>query len=84
MRSTKNTRAFAVGVFIFVALVIFIIGVLTLGGQRSTFSDALELVIGECRLAVDHGIAPAAGVDLDHRRADTDRGLRAESVRFLD
>ncbi len=42
MRSTKNTRAFAVGVFIFVALVIFIIGVLTLGGQRKTFSDMIE------------------------------------------
>ncbi|HEU4634157.1 MAG TPA: MlaD family protein [Flavisolibacter sp.] len=41
MRSTKNTRAFAVGVFIFVALVIFIIGVLTLGGQRNTFSDMI-------------------------------------------
>jgi phospholipid/cholesterol/gamma-HCH transport system substrate-binding protein len=41
MRSTKNTRAFAVGVFIFVALVIFIIGVLTLGGQRKTFSDMI-------------------------------------------
>ncbi|HYK57299.1 MAG TPA: MlaD family protein [Flavisolibacter sp.] len=42
MRSTKNTRAFAVGVFIFVALVIFIIGVLTLGGQRKTFSNMIE------------------------------------------
>jgi phospholipid/cholesterol/gamma-HCH transport system substrate-binding protein len=42
MRSTKNTRAFAVGVFIFIALVIFIIGVLTLGGQRKTFSNMIE------------------------------------------
>jgi phospholipid/cholesterol/gamma-HCH transport system substrate-binding protein len=42
MRSTKNTRAFAVGVFIFIALVIFIIGVLTLGGQRKTFSDTVN------------------------------------------
>ncbi len=42
MRSTKNTRAFAVGVFIFIALVIFIIGVLTLGGQRKTFSNMVE------------------------------------------
>jgi phospholipid/cholesterol/gamma-HCH transport system substrate-binding protein len=42
MRSTKNTRAFAVGVFIFIALVIFIIGVLTLGSQRKTFSNMIE------------------------------------------
>ena len=42
MKSTKNTRAFAVGLFIFVGLIIFIIGVLTLGGQRKTFSKTIE------------------------------------------
>jgi len=43
MRSTKNTRALAVGIFIFIALVIFIIGVLTLGGQRKTFGDSIQV-----------------------------------------
>jgi|SRR5215211_4549347 len=43
MKSTKNTRAVLVGVFIFVALIIFIVGVLTLGGQRKTFADTIDV-----------------------------------------
>ena len=42
MKSTKNTRAVTVGIFIFLALAIFIAGVLTLGGQRKTFGDMIE------------------------------------------
>lgn len=43
MKSTKNTRAVAVGIFIFAALVIFILGVLTLGGQKKMFADTLQV-----------------------------------------
>jgi phospholipid/cholesterol/gamma-HCH transport system substrate-binding protein len=32
-----------VGIFIFLALVIFIVGVLTLGGQRKTFADTIDV-----------------------------------------
>lgn len=35
---TKNKRAVIVGVFVFAALVIFVLGVLTLGGQKSIFN----------------------------------------------
>jgi phospholipid/cholesterol/gamma-HCH transport system substrate-binding protein len=42
MRSTKNTRAFSVGIFIFIALVIFITGVLALGGQQKTFASVVD------------------------------------------
>lgn len=34
----KNTRAVVVGAFVFVALVIFVLGVMTLGGQKSLFN----------------------------------------------
>ena len=34
----KNKRAVIVGVFVFLALVIFVLGVMTLGGQRSLFN----------------------------------------------
>jgi len=43
MKSTKNTRAVLVGIFIFLAMVILIVGVLTLGGQRKTFSNTIDL-----------------------------------------
>ncbi|MGZ3837394.1 MAG: MlaD family protein [Flavisolibacter sp.] len=43
MKSTKNTRAVLVGIFIFMALVIFIVGVLTLGGQRKTFANTIDV-----------------------------------------
>lgn len=42
MRSTKNTRAVIVGIFVIAGLLIFISGVLTLGGQRKTFSKSIE------------------------------------------
>jgi phospholipid/cholesterol/gamma-HCH transport system substrate-binding protein len=42
MKATKNTRAVAVGTFIFIGLVIFIAGVLTLGGQHKTFADTID------------------------------------------
>jgi len=44
MRSTKNTRSVLVGIFIFIALVIFIVGILTLGGQRKTFANTIDLM----------------------------------------
>ena len=43
MKSSKNTRAFAVGLFIFIALIIFVIGVLTLGGQRKAFANTVDV-----------------------------------------
>lgn len=43
MKSTKNTRAFSVGVFIFIALIIFVIGVLTLGGQQKAFASTVDV-----------------------------------------
>lgn len=41
MRSTKNTRAFVVGIFIFLGIAIFVITVLTLGGQQKTFQKSI-------------------------------------------
>jgi phospholipid/cholesterol/gamma-HCH transport system substrate-binding protein len=41
MRSTGNSRAIIVGIFVFIGLAIFIITVLTLGSQRKTFSDSI-------------------------------------------
>ena len=43
MKSTKNTRAVTVGIFIFLGLAIFIAGILTLGGQHKTFANLLSL-----------------------------------------
>ena len=43
MRTNKNTRAVVVGVFIFLGLAIFIVTVLTVGGQRKTFSKSITL-----------------------------------------
>ena len=43
MKSTKNTRAVTVGIFIFLGLAIFIIGILTLGGQHKTFANLMSL-----------------------------------------
>lgn len=44
MRSTKNTRAVVIGIFIIVGLIIFVLGVITLSGQRKSFSNAVSLV----------------------------------------
>ncbi|ANE51833.1 MlaD family protein [Flavisolibacter tropicus] len=38
-----NKRAITVGIFIFIALVIFIAGVLALGGQNKTFADTISV-----------------------------------------
>src|SRR3954470_7581878 len=43
MRSTKNSRGVIVGMFIVLGLIIFIAGVLTLGGQRNSFSSSITL-----------------------------------------
>src|SRR4029079_8442304 len=39
-------------------------------GKRDTLDDALPLRLGLGGMPVDHGIAPAAGMDFDHRRAE--------------
>ncbi len=41
MKSTKNSRAVVVGIFIFLGIAIFIITVLTLGGQQKTFQKSI-------------------------------------------
>jgi phospholipid/cholesterol/gamma-HCH transport system substrate-binding protein len=38
-----NKRAITVGIFIFIALAIFIAGVLALGGQNKTFADTITV-----------------------------------------
>ncbi len=43
MRTNKNTRAFVVGVFVFIGLAIFIVTVLTLGGERKTFTKSITI-----------------------------------------
>jgi phospholipid/cholesterol/gamma-HCH transport system substrate-binding protein len=41
MKSNKNTRAFVVGIFIFLGIAIFVLTVLTLGGQQKTFQKSI-------------------------------------------
>ena len=41
MRSTKNTRAFVVGVFTFIGIAILVVTILTLGGQQKTFQKSI-------------------------------------------
>lgn len=41
MKSNKNTRAFVVGIFTFIGIAIFIVTVLTLGGQQKTFQKSI-------------------------------------------
>ena len=43
MRSTKNTRAVVVGIFIFLGIAIFVLTVLTLGGQQKTFAKSVTI-----------------------------------------
>ena len=43
MRSTPNRRAVIVGIFIFLGLAIFIWTVLTLGSQKKTFADSIDV-----------------------------------------
>jgi phospholipid/cholesterol/gamma-HCH transport system substrate-binding protein len=41
MRSTKNTRAFVVGIFTFIGIAILVVTILTLGGQQKTFQKSI-------------------------------------------
>jgi phospholipid/cholesterol/gamma-HCH transport system substrate-binding protein len=41
MRSNNNTRAFVVGIFIFIGLAILVVTILTLGGQQKTFQKSI-------------------------------------------
>src|SRR5687768_8880583 len=43
MRAEKNKRTVTVGIFIVVGLVILIVGIFTLGGQKRTFTPSLTL-----------------------------------------
>lgn len=43
MKSTKNTRAVIVGIFILLGIAIFVITILTLGGQHKTFEKAITV-----------------------------------------
>ena len=43
MKSVKNKRAVTVGIFIFLGIVILIVGVFTLGGQKKTFVKAVPV-----------------------------------------
>lgn len=43
MRSTSNTRSVIVGIFILIGIAIFAITVLTLGDQRKTFTESIEV-----------------------------------------
>ncbi len=43
MRSSKNTRAVIVGIFIFLGIAIFVVTVLTMGGQQKTFQKSITI-----------------------------------------
>ena len=43
MKSTKNTRAVVVGIFILLGIVILVLTILTLGGQNKTFSKSITV-----------------------------------------
>lgn len=43
MKSTKNSRAVIVGIFILLGIAIFVITILTLGGQHKTFEKAITV-----------------------------------------
>lgn len=45
MEKTDKKRGITVGVFIFLGIVIFLLGVFTLGGQRKTFIKSIELSV---------------------------------------
>lgn len=44
MKATKNTRPVIVGIFIALGLVIFLVGVFTLGGQKKAFSRNITVI----------------------------------------
>src|SRR6478752_959601 len=43
MRTTKNRRAIIVGIVLALGLLIFMVGIFTLGGQKKTFSSTISL-----------------------------------------
>src|ERR1043165_1980388 len=43
MRSTKNRRAVIVGIVVVLGLIIFALGIFTLGGQKKTFTSTISL-----------------------------------------
>ena len=43
MKSTGNTRAIVVGIFVFLGVAIFIVTVLTLGSQHKTFESSITV-----------------------------------------
>ncbi len=43
MKSTKNSRAVIVGIFILIGIAIFVVTILTLGGQRKTFEKSITV-----------------------------------------
>lgn len=43
MKTTNNKKAVTVGIFVFLGLLIFIIGILTLGGQKNTFEKKITV-----------------------------------------
>src|SRR5215213_494566 len=43
MKQTNNKRAVTVGIFVFLGLLILIVGVLTLGGQKNTFEKKITI-----------------------------------------
>lgn len=45
MQLSDNKRQVTVGIFIFIGLLIFILGVFTLGGQRKTFTKSISLSV---------------------------------------
>ena len=49
----QNKRSVIVGAFVFIALVIFVLGVMTLGGQKSLFNNGatVNVVFNESRRA---------------------------------
>ncbi len=43
MQTNKNTRAVIVGIFIFIGVAVFVVTVLTIGGQRKTFAKSITV-----------------------------------------
>src|SRR4051812_45975760 len=43
MKSSKNSRAVIVGIFILLGLAIFVVTILTLGGQQKTFQKSITI-----------------------------------------
>src|SRR3954466_2972065 len=74
---TKNKRAVIVGIFIFVAILIFIIGVLTLGGQHSLLksSTSVKAIFDEAG-----GLTPGNNIWYAGVKVGTIREIEFDSV----